>query len=151
MTTYTPEQITEALREIGVGHITKKDIDSIANSLGLTLEPETPAPGVYLLPSGGVLIANRKATVIFNPESGEYTTGLVEHCRTDNLTPARVVPAAPVELTEDEVGREFDAMNERDGYLARWSNYTDEARSQYTRIWNAAVSEHISPSKEYTK
>lgn len=161
MSKYTREQIDKARQladyafdhaydgrddEAGNRHRGEAWINAFTETLGLEVEDEKPEPGTWWIVADGPAegraanVDARGWLVIHDDGGGTWT--IPQHENWPTLTPARVVPAEPVELSEAKVGREFDAMNERDGFTARWVDYTNEARSQYTRIWNAALAKH---------
>lgn len=58
----------------------------------------------------------------------------------DFPVPARVVPAAPVALTEEQVGELWDSVRSDDHVC--WSNFTEGAQALQTATVNAALAKH---------
>ncbi|MBB5748580.1 hypothetical protein [Micrococcus sp. TA1] len=151
--TYAPSDFAKALELAGVvGEVTDTQARDVMTLLGLTVEDPKPGPGVYLTRHGiPVLIGDAGLT----HKAG--AVGLVseelEEFDLDgpggDLIPARVVPAEPVELTEEQVGELWDARRIR---IVNWSEVNESKRMDITPTVNAALAKYghgtTTPSRE---
>ena len=109
-----------------------------AELLGVELADPQPEPGVYLDIAGRLVIVDAE-NAAWDFSSGFRPLIRENDAALKDLTPARVVPAEPAELTEVEAEEIFNRGKEDAGHLARWSNYASEAREHFLLIMNAAI------------
>lgn len=105
MTDIKWDKIKEAVDMLGPGYDVP-EVERVINALGLTVENPKPAPGVYLAPIGGhprPVLVEQDGDLWWINDEGKLVQGMARTVEeVDGLTPARVVPAEPVELDEDE-------------------------------------------------
>lgn len=109
-------------------------IDTFTEALGLEVQPEKPEPGVYLDSIGNPVILTGAGMDYAVIDSDSNTAQeLAAH-----LTPARVVPAAPVELTEEEVAEEWNASTAP--YY--WSEMQETRKDGIMQVFRALLAKH---------
>lgn len=120
-----------------------------AELMGYEFTPEKPAPGLYLHEDG-------RPIIMIGPnftEPDSYLTvvddSLWADRNRDKLTPARIVPvtAAPVVLTEDQVGEEWDAVTASDPKASLWLEYPVAHRARFKAVANALLAKHAAPAE----
>ena len=100
MTTNPPisrEAVTHRAAKHGIPVDT---VVELLESIGITVEDPKPKPGIYLDCDGHPSIVNENGMLTYIEPSGYV--GKYEVDSSSDLTPARVVPAEPVELTEED-------------------------------------------------
>lgn len=113
-------------------------IDAFTEALGLHVESEKPEPGVYFYAfvtgMEAVRIDSRATMVPLSDTDDFLHFGQYDPA---NLKPAKVVPAEPVELSEEEVG---ELWGDWIGDLAELNvGYHPEASTHLTATVNAAL------------
>lgn len=91
----------------------------LAADIGLTLAPEKPEPGTWHLTvnEGWPAYVDLDGDLVVRPDGDVGKRYFAHSNNWPALTPARVVPAEPVELSEAEVGVLWDANRDN----AQWS------------------------------
>jgi hypothetical protein len=147
MTTYTPAQISAA-RSTATRVATPGTTDwanRFVEALGLTVEDPKPEPGVYFR-GAALVIVDRDG------HSWDFSTGFMPMSAGDadprDLTPARVVPAEPVELSKGEVGALYNAARLSDpdviapGMTPNWADFGEFTKDYITGALNAALAKY---------
>lgn len=113
-----------------------------AELLGVTLTPERPEPGTWHIACSDsdrlpAFVTRQNRLWVF--ENGMVREDHDPDGQWPSLTPARVVPAEPVELSEAEVGELWNAVN-----VSRydWRGYSGMFHEQVTATVNAALVQH---------
>lgn len=112
-----------------------------AELLGVTLTPEKPEPGTWHLTEDGPAYVDETGSLYTS--SGRLDDWFIyypDECW-PTLTPARVVPAEPVELSEAEVGELWDAHISNDDW-GTWGTLGREFARIYATLVNAALAKH---------
>lgn len=118
----TEKELAETLREEcvinrhnGWNHAARK----IAEALGVNLAPEKPEPGTWHLTvnEGWPAYVDLDGDLVVRPDGDVGKRYFAHSNNWPALTPARVAPAEPVELSEAEVGVLWDANRDN----AQWS------------------------------
>ena len=148
-TMFTRTALTEAAEKAGV---TADQARTILEAAGVTVQPEKPAPGTWHIVKDGPQVGDAARV----DEDG-YLHVIGSNGKTlrdihpDNtwpaLTPARVVPAAaaPVALTEDQVGEEWDKDSVP---LVAWRVLGSRDRERITATVNALLAQHAAPAED---
>ena len=125
--------------------VTTDQARAILEAAGVTVQPEKPAPGWYLTEDGEVarVKPNKHTGALILHIDGDV---LLPHQPWPELTPARVVPvaAAPVTLTEDQVGEVWDKDSVP---LVAWRVLGGRNRERITATVNAALAQHAAPAE----
>lgn len=119
-----------------------------AELLGVELAPERVEPGIYLTSDHQSIV---RVSRLGDGEFLDFKTSAGGHLRPDEirnmaLTPARVVPATPVELTEDEVGDLHDSIRPRWTKSFRDSN--PQVRESTLKFAHAILAKYGHATKE---
>ena len=142
-TMFTRTALTEAAKGAGV---TTDQARTILEAAGVKVQPEKPAPGLYLHEDG-------RPIIMIGPnftEPDSYLTVTDDSHWTgrnrDKLTPARIVPAAtPVALTEDQVGEVWDKDSVP---LVAWRVLGSRNRERITATVNTFLTQHAAPAED---
>lgn len=152
MSTYTRQQVADAhfagIEAANMSGHKLGDIkwvwayrDAYTAALGLTVEDPKPEPGtVHLtdMTNCPAYVAHGGALVVINEDG---STNIYREAHTwPPLTPARVVPAEPVELTEEQVGELWDVFCTNDAPI--WDDYADISRRRWATLANAALAKY---------
>ena len=148
-TMFTRTALTEAAEKAGV---TTDQARTILEAAGVKVQPGKPAPGTWHIVKDGPQVGDAARV----DEDG-YLHVIGSNGKTlrdihpDNtwpaLTPARVVPAAaaPVALTEDQVGEVWEE-HRVDG-SSSWRIWGVALRMSVTRTVNAALAQYAAPAE----
>ena len=152
---FTRTALTEAAKNAG---ITADQARTILEAAGVTVEPEKPP-----LPTdpGDVIIATEVRGVtgkwrMFRGAGGYwFSAGPIGTCYHHSpahitaWTEARIVPvtAAPVTLTEDQVGEEWDQECGRYSTSLNWATFSDRWKRHIADTVNAVLAQHAAPAE----
>lgn len=148
-TMFTRTALTEAAETAGV---TTDQARTILEAAGVDLTPAPSGPGMYRTKGGDVLIVSTAKTEY--PDAlwmcGEGGSGKVymvnaEDLRSGSYPLTRIVPvaAAPVTLTEDQVGEVWD--EHRVDVTRPWRSWGLAPRMSVTRTVNAILAQYAAP------
>ena len=144
-TMFTRTALTEAAETAGV---TTDQARTILEAAGVTVQPE---PGWYLTEDGEVarVKPNKHTGALILHIDGDV---LLPHQPWPKLTPARIVPvtAAPVTLTEDQVGELHEVARLKDpagAGVMPFSRLQEAVRAIHTATVNAALAQHAAPAE----
>ena len=149
-TMLTHTALTEAAEKAGV---TTDQARTILEAAGVTVQPEKPGPGTwhftegYMAPAPEVPAYVSKAGDLYLVHSDGRVEGFAGGSDAwPALTPARVVPvtAAPVTLTEGQVGEEWDKVSVP---MVAWRVLGSRNRERITATVNAALAQHAAPAE----
>lgn len=128
----------------------------LAADIGLALAPEKPEPGTRGVVAEGprkgylAVVQQNGALLMFNEHGDCYRREPDEDWPA--LTPARVVPAESVELSEEEVGEVWDETVEATGYtLNFWGAIGTELRTIAVHASRSALAKHGTGRVEVTR
>ena len=150
-TMFTRTALTEAAEKTG---ITTDQARAILEAAGVKVQPEKPGPGTwhftegYMAPAPEVPAYVSKAGDLYLVHSDGRVEGFAGGSDAwPALSPARVVPvtAAPVTLTEDQVGELWE--EHRVDVTSPWGNWGVAPRMSVTRTANAILAQHAAPTE----
>lgn len=131
--------------------VTTDQARTILEAAGVELAPEPIEPGLYLMaqPTGPrPVLVDRDGSLALISDEGDMLEGLVSSAEERKaLTPARAVPvtAAPVTLTEDQVGEEWN--RHKTEYMNQWKDSPQIGRTVWTNTVNALLAQHAAPAE----
>lgn len=153
MTTYTAQQIADAhLVGIKAGNLSGYEVGGIAwvaayrdaytEALGLTVEDPTPEPGIYLCDEGHIGFVDYDGDFhILNLTGGLFRAPTLQRdMAAYGARPARVVPAEPVELTEEQVAELWDEHST--SMSGTWLDLSPSERQEQIDFANAALAKY---------
>lgn len=159
--TITEKELAEKLESISASMLglDKKEAwtrvaREAAELMGYEFTPEKPGPGTwhftegYMAPAPEVPAYVSKAGDLYLVHSDGRVEGFAGGSDAwPALTPARIIPvaAAPVTLTEDQVGQEWDAVTASDPEASLWLEYPVAHRARFKAVANALLSRYAAP------
>jgi hypothetical protein len=159
MTTYSQSAAHQIVQSALRFTVTPEQAATVARNLGIEVEDPKPEPGIYFTKHGDVLIVNTSRgnnypdTLWMIGHGGAKEVNQVNVEQSNHtinpLTPARVVPAETVRLTEEQVGELWEGQ--RSMHLTGWAGLSGSYRASWTATVNAALAKyghgHTTPSR----
>ena len=155
-TMFTRTALTEAAEKAG---ITADQARTILEAAGVELAPEPSGPGMYRTRVGDILIVGTAKTefpdalwLCGNGGNGKVYMVNAEDLRSGSYPLTRVIPvaAAPVTLTEDQVGELWDQECGRYSTSLNWATFSDRWKRHIADTVNAILAQYAAPAEEAT-